>query len=154
MQDETLPEREMKNLTPATATTISVEATGREYPGGRIEKGVQADAMTHTYDVRVCVNNKNRELLPGMVATVKIEEGGNEAEGTVQLLVPVEAVQKRADGGLFVWTVNADSTVHRTSVSIGATQGNNIVISEGLASGQRIVTEGYQKLSENNKVVF
>lgn len=149
-----VPEAEVAAISADTPTSISVEAVNGSFVGGKIEKGVQADAMTHTYDVRIFVANDERRLLPGMVATVKIEEGGNDAEGTVQLLVPVEAVQKRADGGLFVWTVNADSTVHRTSVSIGATQGNNIVISEGLASGQRIVTEGYQKLSENNKVVF
>ena len=146
-----VPEREMKNLTPATATTVSVEATGREYPGGRIEKGVQADAMTHTYDVRVCVNNKDRELLPGMVAKVSVRNEGVRRESYI---IPLTAVQKRAEGGLFVWTVGADSTVHRTPVTIGQTTGNRIEIQSGLAEGQRVVTEGYQKLSEGTKTRF
>ena len=63
-----VPEREMKDITSTTPTTIFVEAIGREFNGGLIEKGVQADALTHTYDVRVRVNNNGRELLPGMVA--------------------------------------------------------------------------------------
>jgi hypothetical protein len=32
--------------------------------------------------------------------------------------------------------------------------GNRIVITSGLNAGQRIVTEGYQKLSEGTKVIY
>ena len=55
---------------------------------------------------------------------------------------------------LFVWTVDGDSTVHRATVTISGTTGNYVSISSGLNIGQRVVTEGYQKLSENTKVVF
>lgn len=143
-----VPEREMKNIKATSPTAISVEATGRDYLGGRIEKGVQADAMTHTYDVRVCVNNTGRELLPGMVAKVKVRNEGVKNE---RYNIPLTAVQKRADGSLFVWTVGADSAAHRTTVTIGQTVGNRIEILSGLTEGQRVVTEGYQKLSEGTK---
>ena len=55
---------------------------------------------------------------------------------------------------MFVWTIASDNTVHRTPVHIGRVQGNNITIVSGLNIGQRVVTEGYQKLSEGNKVVY
>ena len=71
-----------------------------------------------------------------------------------QLSLPVTAVQKKSDGTLFVWTVSKDSTAHRTTVTTGQTQGNYISITDGLSVGDRIATEGYQKLSENTKVVF
>ena len=71
-----------------------------------------------------------------------------------KILLPVTAVQKKADGTLFVWTVDKDSTAHRTTVTTGETIGNYISITDGLNVGDRIATEGYQKLSENNKVVF
>jgi hypothetical protein len=32
--------------------------------------------------------------------------------------------------------------------------GNRIVVASGLSEGQRIITEGYQKLSEGTKVVY
>ena len=64
------------------------------------------------------------------------------------------AVQKAADGSLFVWTIANDSTAHRAKVSIGETNGNNVSVTEGLEVGQRVVTEGYQKLSEGTKVVY
>jgi multidrug efflux pump subunit AcrA (membrane-fusion protein) len=50
--------------------------------------------------------------------------------------------------------VAEDNTVHRTTVRIGDTIGNNVVILGGISEGQRIVTEGYQKLSEGNKVEY
>ena len=153
-----VPEREMKDITPTTPTTISVEAIGREFQGGRIEKGVQADALTHTYDVRVRVDNKGRELLPGMVAKVRTLPPpsllGREQSPmpTNTFSLPITAVQKRADGTLFVWTVAKDSTAHRTTVTIGATVGNRVEILSGLTDGQSVVTEGYQKLSEGTTV--
>jgi multidrug efflux pump subunit AcrA (membrane-fusion protein) len=55
---------------------------------------------------------------------------------------------------MFVWTVAADSTAHRANVSIGATNGNHVAITDGLDMGQRVVTEGYQKLSEGTKVIY
>ena len=64
------------------------------------------------------------------------------------------SVQKRADGSLFVWTVDQKKTAHRTTVTIGQTQGNYILVIDGVGIGDRIVTEGYQKLSEGTNVVY
>lgn len=147
-----VPEAEIGGISPTTATSISVEAVNAQYVGGRIEKGVQADALTHTYDVRISVANGGRRLLPGMVANVSFATNGGRLAGGK--LVPVTAVQKASDGQMFVWAVANDSTAHRVSVSVGGTRGNNIAITNGLTDGQRIVTEGYQKLSEGSRVVF
>ncbi|MBP5277943.1 MAG: efflux RND transporter periplasmic adaptor subunit, partial [Prevotella sp.] len=64
------------------------------------------------------------------------------------------AVQERSDGELFVWTIDKDSTAHRTMVTIGSLYGNRVVILSGLTPGMWVVTDGYQKLSEGTKVVF
>lgn len=147
-----IPEAEMNSITPNTQSTITVDAVGMTMKGGKIEKGVQADALTHTYDVRISVDNSSGQLLPGMVTTVQFEN--DETEGLSSMTVPVTAVQKAVDGSYFVWTIDEESTSHRTTVTLGATLGNSINIASGLESGQRIVTEGYQKLSEGTKVVF
>ena len=147
-----VPEAEISGINASTPSTISVEAAQATVKGGRIEKGVQADALTHTYDVRISVPNGDRKLLPGMVASVRfIAEGSQSISGKS---LPVTAVQKAADGSLFVWTVANDSTAHRSKVSIGETHGNHVAITDGIDMGQRVVTEGYQKLSEGTKVVY
>ena len=161
-----IPEAEIGGINASTPTSLTVEATGGSYHGGRIEKGVQADALTHTYDIRINVANGDRKLLPGMVANVRFVSDGSQAIGS--MMIPVTVVQKttvstsrptvstsrQSDGTLFVWTVLKDSTAHRATVNIGQTQGNYVSVIDGLSIGDRIVTEGYQKLSEGTKVVY
>ena len=147
-----VPEAEVGGINASTPTSIQVEAINGSYQGGQIEKGVQADALTHTYDIRINVANGNRKLLPGMVANVRFVSDGSQAIGSK--MIPVTAVQKKADGSLFVWTVAKDSTAHRTTVTIGLPQGNYVSVVDGLNTGDRIATEGYQKLSEGTKVIY
>ena len=147
-----VPEGDISSIHRDTPSTISVEAVGTTVKGGTIEKGIEADALTHTYDVRINVVNTDRKLLPGMVASVKFMQEGSQSIAGKSL--PVTAVQKAADGSLFVWTIANDSTAHRAKVSIGSTSGNNVAITDGLNMGQRVVTEGYQKLSENTRVIY
>jgi RND family efflux transporter MFP subunit len=146
-----IPEAEISGIGANTSSTIKVEAVNGCFTGGKIEKGVQADALTHTYDIRIHVANGHRKLLPGMVACVQF---GNIEKPTKELSVPVTAVQRKADGKLFVWTVANDGRAHRTTIRTGETMGNRIAITDGMTEGTRIVTEGYQKLSENAKVVY
>ena len=146
-----IPEVEMSGIAADTPTMIKVEAANKEVSGGKIEKGVQADALTHTYDIRVNVQNDDRKLLPGMVANVSLIPTNDDKN---YYNVPITSVQKKADGSLFVWVVDKDNTAYRQAVSIGDTMGNRISITHGINSGDRIVIEGYQKLSEGTKVVY
>ena len=151
-----VPEAEISCISASTPSTIAVEAAQTIVRGGKIEKGIQADALTHTYDVRINVQNAGRKLLPGMVASVKFNltsAPSPKGEGSNYSL-PIASVQKAADGAMFVWTVANDSTAHRTQVSIGETNGNHVIITDGLDMGQRVITEGYQKLSEGTKVIY
>ena len=114
--------------------------------------------MTHTYDIRVNVPNGNHKLLPGMVADVSLYTGyksnADAATHGSTYTLPVTAVQRRADGSLFVWTIDKQNKAHRTTVTIGQTEGNRVFITDGLAEGQQVVVEGYQKLSEGTRTIF
>lgn len=149
-----IPEAEISSIKENTPSVVKVQAAGNlEVSGGRIEKGVKADALTHTYNVRIKVANTSGRLLPGMVADVKFT--GTESCGSDGLHLPVSCIQRKSDGSLFVWVVDpADNAVHRTPVTIGKTSGNRVKIETGLQKGQTVVTEGYQKLSEGTKVSF
>ncbi len=151
-----IPEAEIGDINIRTPTSIEVAAIQQTFNGGQIEKGVKADALTHTYDVRIQVANSNGRLLPGMVANVQLFPEKQCQNGTAQgtLTVPITTVQKKADGSLFVWTVDKDKCARRTAVTIGQTMGNRVAITRGLSSQQRVITEGYQKLSEGTEVVF
>ncbi len=147
-----IPEREIASITPQMETIIGVDALGDEtFQGGRIEKGVSADPLTHTYDIRITVPNPGHKLLPGMVARVKMRHGENEKMKNEGLALPVKAVQQSSDKQLFVWVVK-DGKAHRQSVTIGQTVGNRVVIESGLSEGDQVIVEGYQKVGEGTPV--
>lgn len=146
-----IPEREIAAITAGTPTQITVDALGDEvFYGGRIEKGVSADPLTHTYDIRIMVPNPGHKLLPGMVARVKMKGEGLMVKGE-GLTLPVKAVQQATDKTLFVW-VAKDGTAHRQAVTIGQTLGNRVVIESGLTEGENVIVEGYQKVGEGTPI--
>ncbi len=145
-----IPEGEMNKIGETTTTKIHVEAAQMDVQGGRIEKGVKADAATHTYDIRIAVSNADGRLLPGMVAKVEMPI----SEEPEQIVIPMSAVCRRMSGEHFVWTIDADKRTHRTPVVIGKTIGNSIAIESGLSVGSRIVTEGTGKIGEGSEVIY
>ncbi len=147
-----IPETELKNIGPGTPSSIVVEAANSTLSGGAIEKGVQADVATHTYDIRINVANPGHRLLPGMVASVSFPTIQSAASSSI--FVPISAVQRQPDGSNFVWVVDAQNKAHRKVVTVGQTLGNRIAIVDGLSIGDRVVTNGSQKLSEGSQVVY
>lgn len=153
-----IPEKEVAAILPTTPTTISVDALQTSFEGGRIEKGVEADALTHTYDIRINVANKGQRLLPGMVCNVELKGSGLSTHESGGLTVPITAVQQSADGNKFVWIAKSSAdkgqgmTAHRQKVQLGDATGNRIIINSGLHSGDHVITEGFHRLSEGTEV--
>ena len=150
-----IPEREIATINSGTASTITVDALqGETFRGGRIEKGVSADPLTHTYDIRILVPNPGRKLLPGMVARVEMKNVENEKMSTGgRISLPVKAVQQSTDKSLFVWTVQ-QGKAHRSTVSVGQVTGNRIIVDSGLQEGDQVIVEGYQKVGEGTPVTY
>ncbi len=143
-----IPEKEIADISDSTLSQVTLDALPNQlFEGGKIEKSVEANTMTHTYDIKVNVGNEKLQLLPGMVANVRLVNAG----GNNVLSVPVTSVRKDANGNSFVW-VKKDGRACRKVVTIGKTVGNRIVVSSGLHAGDVVVTEGYQKLSEGMEV--
>ena len=144
-----VPEEEIGKITANTKTNIDIKAIGRSVTGGRIEKGVVADALTHTYSIRISVANPGRDILPGMVASVNVNTDVVENGFTL----PVESVQKAADGSLFVWVAENGSAVMK-KIATGDTIGNRILVKSGIVSGDKVIVEGWQKVGVGTKVVY
>lgn len=146
-----IPEKEIADIKPNTSSTISIDALGKTYKGGKIEKGVQADPMTHTYDIKISVNNPNQQLLPGMVCNVELKVEAKNGAQEKCCTVPISAVQQSADGDKYIWKA-IEGKAQRQKVTLGRTTGNRIAIVSGLQVGDKVITEGYHKISEGTEV--
>lgn len=148
-----MPERELSTLKSSTIAHITCGALPEgenQFTSESFVKGVQADAMTHTYEVSFWVNNPSCRLLPGMVCNVNLSECN---EHNDVIAVPIRCVQQSADGKLFVW-IAIDGKAHRQDVTLGETSGNDIVVTSGINKGDNIIIAGYQKVSENSLIRF
>lgn len=150
-----VPEKEIALFNPELSNgkgvTITASALGgKTFNSTQFVRSVQGDALTHTYDVRFSLLNPDNELLPGMVVNVSIEADENNAESRT-ITVPARCVQQSADGKQFVWIAENGKAQHR-SVEVGETYGDRISIIEGLTEGDKVIVEGYQKVSKNSEI--
>ena len=67
------------------------------------------------------------------------------------VMAPAAAIQFGNDG-TFAYVVNEKSTVNVRKLKVGASDGENSVILDGLKAGDRLVLEGTDRLREGNKV--
>ena len=108
----------------------------------------QVDPKTGTFSVRAEMANPDRILLPGQFAKVKLLLDVREDA----VVVPSKALVIEK-GGAYIYVVRPDSVVEKRFVETGPEiAGNNVVIERGLSSTERIVVEGYHKLSHGMKV--
>ena len=144
-----IPENEIGKIAEGQQATVETPALDNAVFAGKIEmKGVVANAISHTYEAKISINNPQAKLMPGMVCKVFLT---NDAK-TAEIVVPNRTIQISADDSLYVWI--ADSGVaKRRFVKIGGLNDNGIVIAEGLSAGDSLIVEGFQKVSEGMKIV-
>ena len=122
---------------------------GRMFTARITEKGVAADPISRSYEVKATAANADRKLLPGMVCDVYIEQPQH--AGVITL--PANIIQIDMDNHPFVWTV-VNGKARRTSVELGQNTGDNVQIVSGLSYGSKVIVEGQQKVSNGTKVKF
>jgi HlyD family secretion protein len=128
----------------------TLDAPGLEKPAeGKVTLVSPAlDPNSTTVEVWVEVQNPKHILKPGSsVRLAIISQAAPDA-----LVVPASAVLTGPDGRTTVMAIAADQHVHQQAVKVGIRQDENIQILEGLADGQRVVTEGAYGLPDNTKV--
>lgn len=146
-----VPEREIARLSAMqTEAQVTVPALGdKQYTGKITEKGIVADAATHTYEAKIKLANPEGALMPGMVCNVTVLPEAVKQEASIVL--PNRAVQVSDTDRHFVWAVkNGEATA--VKVEIGGLTDRGVIIEKGLDEGMEVIIEGMQKVSEGMKV--
>lgn len=107
----------------------------------------QIDVATGTLKFKGTFQNTDHALFPNQFVNVRLL-----ADTLKQVvLAPAAAIQFGNDG-TFAYVVNAENTINVRKLKVGASDGENTVIVEGLAAGERLVLEGTDRLREGTKV--
>jgi multidrug efflux system membrane fusion protein len=107
----------------------------------------QIDPTTGTIKLKAEFANESSSLFPNQFVNVRMQL--DTLHGVT--VVPTSAVQ-RGSPGTFVYRVNDDNTVSVRLVKLGPTEGETTVIESGLAPGERVVTDGADKLRDGAKI--
>src|SRR5215472_3147640 len=102
---------------------------------------------TGTVNLRATVSNPDRHFWPGQFVNVRLVL--DVEKGTV--LVPSQATQI-SQKGTFVYVVKSDDTAELRPVTLGQRQGNDVVVTSGLAAGERVVVAGQLLVRPGGKV--
>ncbi|MGH9648988.1 MAG: efflux RND transporter periplasmic adaptor subunit, partial [Terriglobales bacterium] len=148
-----LPEQDLSEVRRYMAAgKLKVEATIPQDAGPAAEGLVTfvdnaVDRTTGTIRLKATFPNHDRRLWPGQFVNVVLTL----AEQKDALVVPSDAVQT-GQQGLFVWVVKPDLTVESRPVKVARTRDNESVISQGLAAGETVVTDGHLRLMPGGRV--
>ena len=103
---------------------------------------MNVDETTGSVTLRATFANPDGLLRPGMFVRAQVQTSAREAA----LLVPQQAVWRNTQGQPMVWVVGADNTAQPRPVQASRTVGNTWLVEGGLQAGERVITEGLQKL--------
>lgn len=143
-----IPERILATLKVGAMVSVTTTAFPDEPLTGTIDViEPQLDPLTRNVAVVALIKNRDGLLRPGMSATIDVVLNRRAAA----LTVPSEAVFVEG-GQAFVFVIKPDSTVTRTSLSLGTRLKAVVEVVDGLLDGQQVVKAGHQKLYEGAKV--
>jgi multidrug efflux system membrane fusion protein len=107
----------------------------------------QIDATTGTIKLKARFSNEDDRLFPNQFVNARLKV--NTLHDAV--VIPTAALQMGSEGN-FVWVVNSENKVSKKNVKPGLQDSEKVVISAGLEAGERVVTDGLDRLTEGAKV--
>ena len=105
---------------------------------------VLVDQATGTVTLRARFPNPQGLLLPGMFVTAQFAQ----AIDTSAFLVPQAAVSRDPKGNATVWVVGPGNRAVQRVVVSDRTQGQYWVVTQGLAPGEKVITQGTANLRD------
>jgi multidrug efflux system membrane fusion protein len=136
----------------ATGATLAVSALDRTRvtqldTGAFLSLNNQSDTQTGTVRAKARFANARNALFPSQFVNVRI------LLDTLKdaVVVPVAAL-RHGPGGDFVYVLNDDRTVSQVPVTQGIATADSVQIAKGLDVGERVITEGGDRLKDGARV--
>lgn len=142
-----VPEKDIPYAHLGDKVSVSFDFLGkRNFEGTIIYTSVVGEADTRTFYVAIRVANPKHEILPAMIATIKILK----REIANAVTVPLVAIIPRGD--FAVVFVEEGGRASERPVEMGILEGSRIQIVKGLEPGDRLIVEGQRALGDGELV--
>ena len=141
-----VPEIYLKILKPGLLSEVRSDAFDKIFYGKIDSVSSRVDPSTRSVLASITVDNKNLELVPGMLLDIQIIY--NE---TQEIGVPENSLLIQGDTA-FAYKVLEDNTIEKIEVKIGKRNYGKVSILDGLSVGDKIVKEGISKVRDKIKI--
>jgi len=125
-----------------TVKLILEDGTAYPLEGNLQFRDVTVDPTTGSVVVRVVFPNPDGILLPVMFVRAVVQEGVSEQA----ILIPQQSVSRNPKGDPVALIVDGEGKVQQRMLVIDRAIGDDWLVSSGLASGDRVIVEGLQKI--------
>jgi RND family efflux transporter MFP subunit len=142
-----VPEAQITAVRTGVASLSLWSSPDHHYVATLREFSPSADPATRTYLARFSIPTADEQVLFGMTATVTI---GEEAARKVARL-PLSSVHNQGSGPA-VWVVGVDGRTVLRPITVAAYQSREVLITEGVSEGDRVVSLGAHKLDPGQRV--
>ena len=145
--DFPVPETELASVVPGQAISGGTQVwPDRKFAGtvqtsaGRLDTGSRAMTMRGDFP------NPDHALKPGMLVNVEVTRGTEP-----EIVVPELAVMQ-IGSQTFVWRATPGNAAEKTEIEVGGRVPGKVMVRKGLEVGDRIVTEGLNKVKAGAKL--
>ena len=149
-----LPDTAVAHVKLGQHLSLSNEALGRQFAGRVTTISSSADPKSRVFSVEVTIPNAANRLKAGMIASLAIE---GEPLPHFVLAVPISAVVRnpRQADGFAVIVAQGDGEIESARlrpITLGKVYGNVIAASDGIRSGERVVTTGVSLVKDGDSM--
>jgi len=123
------------------AWQVLIDSNGQRIPGELTSVDNRIDPRTASVMLRAEFANPRHQLLPGGNVNLYLRP----ASVQPVLTLPAAAVQQNGNG-YFAWVVNADGKAEQRPLTLAGQIGQQFQIASGIASGERAITDGAQRV--------
>lgn len=143
-------ESEISKLTVGTKASVTIPAIQDTRSGKISILNPQADASTRSFEVKVRLANADGKLLPGMLANINIATNHKREV----LTVPADAVVRDPEEFTYVFIVDDKNRAIKKRIVVAGLSMDEIIVSEGLHIGDRVIIQGQSQLKDGQTVVL
>ncbi|MFI5175086.1 MAG: efflux RND transporter periplasmic adaptor subunit [Terriglobia bacterium] len=145
-----IPQQEAAVLKVENPATISGPGIPENLSGKVTLVSPAVDPNSTTVEVWIQAPNAGQKLRPGETVQVSIVA----EEIPKAIVVPATSILNTGEGITSVMVAGTDGRAHIQKVVVGIRQGNEIQVTQGLKTGERVITTGAYGLPDNTKIRF
>lgn len=139
-------ENEINLISTGDDATVDIPSLGLEGLHAEVcNKNIVSAPMSHSYECRLKLDAIPQGVISGMAAKVSFRLSGKSS-----IVIPADAIQMDKDGK-YVW-IDDGGTAKKNRIEINGYSGQGVIIKNGLNVGDKVICEGYHKISSGMKV--